>query len=373
MRSGLSYERRVFFAQKGTAMQNTLSICLDQLRRYPDACVQDLVKALYQSEFGCGHLISDPAAGLAWLRSEAASCLRRDADALIEPVGSVFARVHLGALEAMGLSADTLFSLFALSSQAPSGSMPDFLRMLDDLERLIREGTIPLDPAQASAYLDAYREAGCPPARHSEPFRTVYAPAYRVVRAAYCRYLPLFAAIDRLMAQGKPVRVAIEGHSASGKSSLSGLLSDVYDCNVFHMDDFFLQAHQRTPERYTQPGGNVDYERFLSEVLTPMLEEKPFSFRRFDCSVMGLGESVSVTPRQLSVVEGVYSLHPVLAHAYDLGVFLEISAEKQRERILQRNGPEMLERFLKEWIPLEALYFDKTATRARCSIHISDA
>lgn len=138
------------------------------------------------------------------------------------------------------------------------------------------------------------------------------------------------------------------------------------------MDDFFLQAHQRTPERYAEPGGNVDYERFLGEVLTPVLAEKAFSFRPFDCSTMSLGQSVSVTPKPLTVVEGVYSLHPALAHAYDLGVFLEIREDAQRERILRRNGPEMLNRFLQEWIPLEKLYFDKTGTRLRCSIHIGD-
>lgn len=184
-------------------MKNTLSVCLDQLKRYPAASVQDLVKALYQREFGCGHLISDPAAGLSWLRSEAASCMPRDAQTLIEPIGSDYARVHLGALSACGLSGDTLFSLFALSAQAPSGSMPDFLQQLDELERLIREGALPLDPTQASAYLNAYRAAGCPVARHSEAFRAAYAPAYRVVRTAYCRYLPVFAAIDRLIAKGE--------------------------------------------------------------------------------------------------------------------------------------------------------------------------
>lgn len=361
---------RVFFAQKGTAMSNILSLCRDQLRRYPAASVQDLVKALYQSEFGCGHLIADPAAGLSWLRSEAASCAPRDADTLVEPIGCGFARVHLGALPSSGLCADTLFALFALSAETSSGSMKDFLCQLDELQRLISNETLPLDPAQAGTYLDAYRAAGCPPTRHSEAFRAAYAPAYRVVRAPYCRYLPVFAAIDRLMAQGKPVRIAIEGHSASGKSSLAALLSKVYDCNVFHMDDFFLQAHQRTSERYAQPGGNVDYERFLDEVLTPISEGRDFSFRPFDCSTMRLGQRIAVSPKQLTVVEGVYSLHPALAHAYDLGVFLEISEETQRARILRRNGPDMLERFLGVWIPLEKLYFNKTGTRERCSIHI---
>ena len=32
------------------------------------------------------------------------------------------------------------------------------------------------------------------------------------------------------------------------------------------MDDFYLQEYQRTQERYNEPGGNVDRERFKKEV-----------------------------------------------------------------------------------------------------------
>lgn len=266
-------------------MSDTLSICLDQFKRYSAPEVRALVNALYQSEFVCGHLRADP----------------------------------------------------------------------------------------AQEYPDDDRAADCPTAQHCGAFHAVSAPAFCAICSTLRRYLPVFAAIDRLMEKNRPVRIAIEGHSASGKSSLAALLSRVYDCNVFHMDDFFLQVHQRTPERYAQPGGNVDYERFHSEVLTPLSEGKPFSFRPFDCSTLALKQPVSITPKQLTIVEGVYSLHPELAHLHDLGIFLEISEEAQRERILRRNGPEMLERFVSLWIPLEKLYFDQTGTRSRCIIHIDDA
>ena len=39
-----------------------------------------------------------------------------------------------------------------------------------------------------------------------------------------------------------------------------------FDCHIFHMDDFYLQKYQRTQERYNEPGGNVDRERFKKEV-----------------------------------------------------------------------------------------------------------
>ncbi|MBQ2955603.1 MAG: hypothetical protein IJE08_03990, partial [Clostridia bacterium] len=179
---------------------------------------------------------------------------------------------------------------------------------------------------------------------------------------------PLFSAIDRLLAENRSITVALEGGSASGKSTLGDLLKKVYDCNLFHMDDFFLQMHQRTPERFSQPGGNVDYERFREEVIVPLAQGKAFSYRVFDCSVMALGDSVAVQPKKLNIVEGAYSMHPYLADAYDLSCFIRIDPDAQAERILRRNGPEMQKRFLNEWIPLETKYFEATGLPERCTL-----
>ena len=52
--------------------------------------------------------------------------------------------------------------------------------------------------------------------------------------------------------------VAIDGMCGSGKTTLGQVLSKVYDCNLFHMDDFFLRPEQRTAERMAQDGGNVE-------------------------------------------------------------------------------------------------------------------
>ncbi|NLW19911.1 MAG: phosphoribulokinase [Clostridiales bacterium] len=188
------------------------------------------------------------------------------------------------------------------------------------------------------------------------------------MQAAYALFLPVFAGIDRLLARQGQAMVAIEGGSASGKTSLAALLARVYDCNVFHMDDFFLQAHQRTPERYQEPGGNVDYERFEQEVQKPLREGGAFSYRPFDCQTMAFRDWVPVTPRALNIVEGAYSLHPRLAKVYDLRVFLQIDKISQAARILKRNGPALQQRFLGEWIPLEEAYFAVTGAKARAQV-----
>ena len=72
--------------------------------------------------------------------------------------------------------------------------------------------------------------------------------------------------IDELLAEKDMILVAIDGKCTSGKTTLASKLAELYDCNVFHMDDFFLRPEQRTPERFAEVGGNVDYERFYKEV-----------------------------------------------------------------------------------------------------------
>lgn len=173
--------------------------------------------------------------------------------------------------------------------------------------------------------------------------------------------------IDDLQCQRNQVIVAIDGSCTSGKTTLATRLAEIYDCNVFHMDDFFLRPEQRTQERYAEVGGNVDYERFREEVLLPLKSGKPFSYRPFDCSTFTLSDPVTVTPRKLNIIEGSYSHHPYFGDPYDLKILLTIPPELQQQRILQR--PAFLhERFFEEWIPMENRYFEKFRISDKCDV-----
>lgn len=165
------------------------------------------------------------------------------------------------------------------------------------------------------------------------------------------------SAIDRLLLKQNCVLAAIDGKCTSGKTTLAAQLAEIYDCNVFHMDDFFLRPEQRTPERLAEVGGNVDYERFHEEVLLPLLTGRAFSYRPFDCKTFTLSDPVSVPVKKLNIIEGSYSMHPYFGNPYDLKILLTIDKETQRQRILQR--PEFLhKRFFEEWIPMENRYLD---------------
>jgi len=162
--------------------------------------------------------------------------------------------------------------------------------------------------------------------------------------------------IDALLEKKDLVLVAIDGKCASGKTTLASRLAEIYDCNVFHMDDFFLRPEQRTPERFAEVGGNVDYERFQEEVLLPLQSGKAFSFRPFDCSTFTLAAPIAVTSKKLNIIEGTYSHHPYFGDLYDLKIQLTIDEETQRQRILKR--PAFLhKRFFETWIPMENRYF----------------
>ena len=175
--------------------------------------------------------------------------------------------------------------------------------------------------------------------------------------------------IDELLEQKDMVIVAIDGKCTSGKTTLAGRLAEMYDCNIFHMDDFFLRPEQRTPERFAEIGGNVDYERFMEVVLIPLKAGQAFAYRPFDCSTFTLAEPVTVVQKKLNIIEGTYSHHPYFGDPYDLKIVLTVDENTQRERILQR--PAFLhKRFFEEWIPMENQYFEGLSIKCQCDILI---
>lgn len=162
--------------------------------------------------------------------------------------------------------------------------------------------------------------------------------------------------------------LAIEGGCGSGKSELAQRIMEHYGCPVIPMDDFFLPPALRTPERLGEPGGNIDYDRFREEVSEPLNAGRSFSYGVYDCSVMKISRQTFIPVAPLTVVEGVYSLHPKLECRYDLAIFLTLSGEEQLARIKKRSGEALLTRFSNEWIPMEGRYFEEMNVASRCDL-----
>lgn len=230
------------------------------------------------------------------------------------------------------------------------------------LSALAREGRLPVSEEDALRAAEDWRSAGYPLGLSESGERCL------ALRREHARLLPLFARLDRLLAAKPRVIAAIDGGSASGKTTAAALLEEVYGCAVFHMDDFFLRPEQRSAARLREPGGNVDWERFRSEVLAPLTRGEEVRFRRYDCRTQTLEPPRAVPARALSVVEGAYSMRPELAPAYDLSVFFSITPAEQHRRIRLRNPPAMQAMFCALWVPLENLYFEKLDVPSRCGL-----
>ena len=164
------------------------------------------------------------------------------------------------------------------------------------------------------------------------------------------------------------ILIALDGKCASGKTTLGDYLKKEFDANLFHLDDFFLQTHQRTEERLTEVGGNVDYERFKKEVLEPVLVGKDVEYRRFDCGSMELTEMIQVPARRVNIIEGAYSQHTYFGDIYDLKVFMDIEKESQIENIRKRDGDKKLQMFIERWIPKEEAYFETFGIKEKSDI-----
>lgn len=348
--------------------QNTTTYTLlkGHFQRYPLLQAEDVLKFLHQSTFGCGHLIASPTAAAAYICQEMGQCA--ESTAATEALDGDFCRVHLSYIKKLGVSADTLAKLLAFSAQDFCGDKESIETRLNVALSMAKNGELPFSYEELQQEIAAWRNAGFPARHHSEAFRNAYAPAYRVIKKEYAQWLPLLAKIEAESSKKFPALIAIEGGSASGKTTLSQLLREVYDCNVFHMDDFFLRPEQRTEARFAQAGGNIDHERFREEVLLPLSQGKTVKYRAFDCSTFTLRPAVEIAPKGLNIIEGAYSMHPQLAQFYDFSVFLSITPQLQRKRIEKRNSPEMAQRFFDTWIPLEHAYFEATAPAARCSM-----
>ena len=287
-------KRAVDLALRGGGALNRSFPALARLhaRRYPLMAPQDFGKLAYQSEFGPGHMVSDPALALERLLTECRGltpdCLHRPP----EPIGGGLCRFHL---EPAHLSVRGSCPWCPFSSPPPPAGTGTRAGLDERLESLLA-----LDIPGYPAWLRDYRAEDCPALHHSEAFRSAYHPHYRVLERDYVNFLFVLLAIWPLAREAVPPWLPSTAGAAERKDQPCRPHRRALPCNVFHMDDFFLPPALRTPERLSQPGGNVDRERMLAEALLPLSRGEDVTFRPFDCHAGRLRPPVSVPFRPLT-------------------------------------------------------------------------
>ena len=353
---------------------------LEHMESHPEATIQDKIKFLFQQEMGNGHAMGTEEDILHRLMEEKDSFLtprqvdsragedRIQALPLFEDLGNGWARINLQPLWDGDFSMDTLAKIVGWSSTSREGD-------LNRLGKRMKEWVNGRD-TESAMYLndedrrevEAYLQAGCPIPSHSNKYRQVYHPHYRVIRKEVAHYFSLIQRMENHMRTSESVVVAIDGPCGSGKSTLGRLLLEIYDANLFHMDDYYLTSQQQTPQRYRQPGGNVDHERFQQQVLENISLGKDAWVQRYDCGKGVLEEGISVPYKPINIIEGSYSLRPNLHPYYHIKVFLTMDSVEQERRIRMRNGEEGWRQFQTKWIPLENDYFQQLNVKATADL-----
>ena len=320
-------------------------------KHYPLQTSQDIVKIVFQSMLGCGHLLADEAAVISRIEAEEASLSPNAAEPLTEPMGD-YVRLNLRRAMAEGLRPVWLARLMALSCRRGEQHTRKevhavLLSLTEDMTGFAPETLA----VAAEKVLDDHWLPG-----HSTTYHEHYAPAYRVLHASLVPVLNVLCAYAKLPRKERML-IAIDGCCASGKSTMAAQLAEILAAPVVTLDDFFTPHAEKTPERLAQPGGNADIARFRKEFLDPYVTTGRAAYRPYDCHADAFSAPVEVKAAPLVIVEGSYSLHPDTGRPYDLQVFLRVEEAIQHARILHRNGEAMLQRFVSTWIPLEERYF----------------
>ncbi|QNK39242.1 uridine kinase family protein [Caproicibacter fermentans] len=346
-------------------------------RAYPHMKPADYVKLLYQNEFGCSHFLKDPGQSLDRLKEEFFSLPAPKGNTgrgpRMEPIGNELCRVFLEPGQQTEEFLPLLNRMQSATARTYEGNRMRFQKKLSLLRNMAAKGQLTVGGEEMDAFLSRYVSSGCEPIGHSPEYQKYYSPHYRVAKAAYYAYLPVFRAVMKLTASHnvnarRPVLLALDGRCGSGKSYLAGLLREVFGCNVFHIDDFYVPQERRDADWMKQPGGNIDRERLLKEVLQPLREGRKVVYCPYSCQKGAMLPPVEAEPKPLAVVEGSYCLHPDFRNFFDYRVFLTCLPNVQQRRIFLRGDGKRLHDFLEKWIPAEERYLEEMKIGDFCDL-----
>ncbi len=153
-----------------------------------------------------------------------------------------------------------------------------------------------------------------------------------------------------------PLVVAIDGRSASGKTTFSKRFEAFAEVCVIRTDDFFRPRNSNGQLEISEFDGNFDIDRFKNEVIKNLNSKESFCYGVFNCALGVITETVQVDKPECIIIEGSYSQNPKLGDYADIKLFFDIEKQTQKMRICQRNGSDAYERFLTLWIPAEERY-----------------
>lgn len=165
-----------------------------------------------------------------------------------------------------------------------------------------------------------------------------------------------------------PVLVALDGRSGVGKSTLAARLAERFDAAVVNGDDFFAGGSdeewaRRTPAE--RADRCIDWRRLRREALEPLLAGRAAVWRPFYATGSDAA-LVTVAPKPLIVLDGVYSGRPELADLVNFAVLVTMADDaERRRRLIAREGETFMAGWHTIWDAAEDHYFSTIAPPAR--------
>ena len=166
--------------------------------------------------------------------------------------------------------------------------------------------------------------------------------------------------------------IAIEGRSASGKSTLGRQLAGRPDVALVEMDDFYRVDDQVARASYSPEDGvdrYFDWQRLRDEALVPLSEGRVATFRVYDWDNNADGDFKVVGPRPFVVIEGVYSARPDTRSIVDLVVMVDTPREVAAARQMGRG--QSATQWIARWRAAENYYFDHVLDDAAIDLRVS--
>lgn len=161
-------------------MEELFKIINLHLSMYPKMMPQDIIKLLYQNEFGPEHMISNSNDSLEYLRKEVEE-LDSDEEELFVDIGNDLCRLNLSkAIQKYSL--EEINEMFIRSGQATVGSLTNYLQKIKFFRNNFDRFELSFSEDDFNAYMSYYRGNAYPSVHHSEEYKELYKPHYRVVR-----------------------------------------------------------------------------------------------------------------------------------------------------------------------------------------------
>jgi uridine kinase len=173
--------------------------------------------------------------------------------------------------------------------------------------------------------------------------------------------------------EGRPFLIAIDGHSAAGKSTLANYVAKLLATTaIVHTDDFYRPMNEEKRfELNPQEGYEYyyDWQRLKQDVLQPLSTMQAAEFRTYDWQNNRLNGWKRMEPTNFIIVEGCYSARLEFGPFFNVIVFVETPLRERQRRQTERN--DAMQAWLDRWEASERFYIEMTNLQERADIVVS--